>query len=79
MSRRPHRIGVDESGRVGYGSNGGCSSVCIGLWRVVLPEGRAVACGLLAFRFTSSRVSLTRPPQLLHSPLEAISVKNGKY
>lgn len=45
------------------GCVGGCSGVCIGLWRVVLPEGKSSGLCLLAFHFTSSCVSLTRPPQ----------------
>lgn len=46
-----------------FGSDGGCSGVCVGLWRVVLPEGKSSGLCLLAFRFTSPCVSLTRPPQ----------------
>lgn len=46
-----------------FGSDGGCSSDCVGLWRVVLPEGKSSGLCLLAFRFTSPRVSLTRPSQ----------------
>lgn len=46
-----------------FGSDGGCNGVCVGLWRVVLPEGKSSGLCLLAFRLTSPCVSLTRPSQ----------------
>ncbi len=60
-------------------ASGGCSSVCIELWRVVLPEGKSSGLYLLAFRFTSSRVSLTRPPQAAFTSSWSYHSEKWKY